>query len=278
MKIAICLHGYFEHSLDLNAGHKGYQYITKEIVSKCPYVDFFIHSWDVKNSSAMLNYYKPKKYIIEEQKLFAQELKQINQKRIDEGFDRSKTLYAKLSPFQTLSFSYSRKKAIVLKEEYEKENGFKYDCVVTCRFDLGQRSKGRNGYRSVSEIDFNPNYDMNYLYCAIFDQLNAGYPDQWYYSNSSNMDLLGTFYDKVISYFQENSEYEKALTTGWPDSNFFDNNSTTDPKQFTNEILKSEDQRSKNLMKYPRWMLINNHCMQKFFAIDVGLYKKTRFI
>lgn len=278
MKIAICLHGYLHNSVDPKSGFKGKNYISQQIL-KYGSADFFIHSWDLKNEQEILKLYSPRLFQFEPQKEFKKELSQIDQVYIDQNFNRAKSgIYKTLTPYQTFSFSYSRKRAIELKTEYEKKHNFKYDWVVTCRFDLGQRSKGRAGYRSVSEIDFNPEYNSNFLYCAIFNQLNAGYPDQWFYSNSENMDLLATFFDKAIEYYQKRSSYEIALTTGWPDSKYFDHNIKKAPEQFTNEVLKPKEQRAKDLMIYPRWQMINNHLMYKWFCIDVGLYEKTRFI
>ena len=99
-------------------------------------------------------------------------------------------------------------------------------------------------------------------------QTNAGYADQWFYSNQENMIKFVGFYDKSLDYFKPKSEYEKAITNGWFDSNA--------KNEFSNEILKSV--KSENLLKYPRWQMINNHIMHKWFMKDVGIYDKSKFV
>lgn len=100
----------------------------------------------------------------------------------------------------------------------------------------------------------------------------------WFFSNYENMKLLATAYDRCYEYFLPNSMYELAVTTGWPDSQMMGNLNSQDPGQFSNEVLKPREQRVKNLMKYPKWQCINNHILYKWFFIDSGLYKKSRFV
>jgi hypothetical protein len=127
-----------------------------------------------------------------------------------------------------------------------------------------------NGYQDfkVSEIVFNENLDMNYIYAAMWDQFNLGFTDMWYYSSSENMNILCSFFEKAKNYYQLDSDYIKALTTGWPDSNSED--------LFSNEMLKEE--KSQSLMKFTPAEGHNNHFMHKWFFIDTGLYQKTKFL
>ena len=143
-----------------------------------------------------------------------------------------------------------------------------YDCVIVSRFDAGQRSKVHRGY-NVSEIPFSGSLDMNYLYSAMWMQLNAGYADQWFFSNSNNIDKLVEMHlDSLTDYFQKDSEYYQSLSTGWPDSNADD--------EFSNEMLKSE--KTENLVKYPRWQMINNHLLHKWHIRRIGLSEKSKFL
>ena len=274
-KVALCLHGYFNNKADKKAGVNGFYHLQEKVVSKVDEVDVFFHSWDTNNKEPILSLYsKAKKFVVEPQVQFHQ-LKD-EEARINEGFNRGASKFAACKLSSTLSFLYSRKRAIELKKEYEEENDFKYDAVVTSKFDAGQRDKFGNWQYYVSRVNFNPNLKMDYVYSAMWTQLNAGYADQWFYSSSENMDLLGSLYDKCFEYFKENSNYEKMLTTGWLDSVPINNMDSRDPGQFTNECLKIN--KSKYLMKYPKWQMINNHLLYKFFMIDTGLYEKSRFI
>ena len=173
--------------------------------------------------------------------------------------------------YNSLSFYYSRKKSLDLRKEYENETGTKYDCVVSCRFDLGQMDKYNGGgfkYK-VSEMNFYPELEMDYIYSAMWDQLNAGYADQWFYGSPENMDVLATMYDKAIEYFTLGSNYQQALPN-WPDSDV--------SNEFSNQMFLPEEQKTTNRVQYGLHNVINNHLMHKWFFIDSGLYKKSKFV
>jgi hypothetical protein len=111
----------------------------------------------------------------------------------------------------------------------------------------------------------------------MWDQLNAGMADQWFYSNSENMDKFISMFDKLSAYLTKGSDYEMNVTNGWFDSNFFDAYNPYDERQFTNETLKQEG-KSKDLMRYPVWECVNNHIMHKWFLKDVGLYENCKYL
>lgn len=268
MKIALCLYGYFNNKADSSAGMKGYEYI-KEHILKYENVDVFVHSWDLENSQKILDLYKPVEFTFDEQVDFDKRAKihGVYQDLIDENFDRASTIYNGCTIQASLSFFESRAMSLGNKSFHEIQNGFRYDVVITARFDLGHRSGFHRRY-NVSHINFDPTLDMNYLYSSMWMQLNAGYADQWFYSNSWNMDLfmlMGSHFLKDSLLF---SDYHKALTNGWFDSNADD--------EFSNERLKTE--KTNNLMKYPTWQMINNHLYHKWFLKNVGLYDKSKFL
>jgi hypothetical protein len=270
MKIALCLYGYFNNRRDKNAGDKGYQYIKLNVLDKIKNVDTFIHSWEVDLKDMILKKYNPQKSVFENQIDFNQIAidSGIDENWINRGFNRKGTTYQQCSIHASLSFYYSRWMAIKLKENYEEENNFKYDCVIVSRFDLGHTSTWHRGY-NVSLMPFDSNLDMSFIYSAMWKQLNAGYADQWFFSDSKNIDLLGTMYEEALTnYFQKDSEYQSAIMNGWFDSNRVD--------QYSNEILKQE--KAIFLYKYPRWQMINNHILHKWHIFKIGLYDKSKFI
>ena len=281
MRIALALHGYFNNKVDPFSGENGFKYLTDILLSKYP-VDVFIHSWDVDQRSHLYDLYEPQFAIIENQLSFKEAMRELNvsQEYFDEGFDRNNSPYAACRIESTLSFLYSRKMALELVYKYETELNFQYDIVITARFDLGQRDKFGKWKYYVSQMNFDPTLDMNYIYSAMWDQLNAGYADQWFYSNSNNMRLLSMAFDAALNdYFIPNSKYEKAVTGGWPDSLQYDG-SFYDPAQFSNEKLKPfRDSRNPvSEMKYPKWQCVNNHILYKWHMIVYNLYEKSRFV
>lgn len=87
--------------------------------------DFFIHTWSgfgQESYANMLDWFKPKKILIEEQIVFDKE-------------NRKDTMWN--TPLQNiLSMYYSMYMGNQLKSLYEEEKGFKYDFVMKMRSDL----------------------------------------------------------------------------------------------------------------------------------------------
>lgn len=268
MKIALCLYGYFNNKGDSNAGMKGYNYI-KDNILQYPNVDVFIHSWDLANEEKIRGLYNPKHAVFDKQVDFEKLAADmgVNQSNIDQDFNRSDTIFKDCTIQASLSFYTSRGVSLLLKYTHESEHDFEYDVVVTARFDLGHRSGMHRGY-NVSQMTFKPEQDMQYLYSSMWMQLNAGYADQWFYSNSKTMNTFILMQEHALHDFKVGSNYNKALLNGWPDSNADD--------EFSNEIFKPV--KATNLMKYPTWQMVNNHLYHKWFLMKVGLYEKSKFI
>ena len=276
MKVAICLYGYYNNRVDPNAGSKGNEYIKDKIYSECESKgikpDVFIHSWDMSQRDIIKSKYQPQISQFENQIDFngVAKFHGIDEAAINGSFNRKGTTYESCTINATLSFLYSRSRAIEFAIKYGENNDFKYDCIVVCRFDLGQRSGWHRGY-NVSQIDFSLNNDMNMIYSSMWRQLNAGLGDQWFYSGHDNIEKLGKMYDMALKdYFHLGSKYEKAINGGWVDSNEND--------QFSNEVLKSSSKRSKELVKYPRWQMINNHIMHKWHFIATEMYNNSKYL
>ena len=65
MKVAVCLHGYFENKGGIFDSFRGYEYLKKKVLDKTD-CDIFIHSWDIKNRSHIERLYDCKKIIFEQ--------------------------------------------------------------------------------------------------------------------------------------------------------------------------------------------------------------------
>jgi len=266
VKIALCLHGYFKNAGGVEASIRGHQYITSKLAKYN--VDTFIHSWDLENEDLVRSLYKPESAMFERQIQFEDELQIINQTDFFGSKGEAPGMYRINNVFKGLSFLYSRKAAMEIKKQYEKSNNFKYDCVILARFDLGQRGKEHPQKYYATNFNFNPSLDMNFVYSAFWNQLNHGLADHWFFSNSENMDKVSSLYDKVTEYYQLGSEYVSKVTTGWPDSNSYD--------EFSNEFFNSN--KSENLKTWPLWACIDNHKLYKWYFIDSELYDKCKFI
>lgn len=274
-KVALCLHGYFNNRADPNSGMNGYDYICETLLDRgdCD-VDVFFHSWEPDKEKQLCDLYEPEGFVCEPQQDFLSVMQKegVDESYFNERFNRAASKFAACKIPSTLSFLFSRKRSLGLCSKK------KYDAVITARFDLGQRDRYQKRKHHVSTMDFDPSLDMQYLYSSMWDQLNAGFADQWFFSNWENMSKLSVAYDYALDAFKPGSDYEKVVTEGWFDSQEIDNMSSSDLRQFSNEMLKDPKDRATNLMKYPRWQCINNHLYYKWFIRQIGLYDKVRFV
>jgi hypothetical protein len=266
MKIALCLSGYFVGKSGLEAAKKGYDYIFENILEG-EQVDIFIHSWDVKYEREIRTLFKPIDAVIEPQYDFKKELNQLDEDWFKKDL-KPGDLWRPLLP--SLSMNYSRMKSVEYKKKYEDLEEFKYDLVIIGRFDMGQRGKEHPQLYYVTNINFKPQLDMNYIYTAFWNQMNCGFAEHWVYSNSENIDKVADLYNHLLDYYQTDSEYVKAMTEGWPYSNSLN--------EFSNEIFKKKENRTTNFRKYPRWECINNHAIYKWHFLKTGLINKCRFL
>ena len=288
MKVALCLSGYFSSLKDTSSkGEDGYRYIKKYILSKREeghQVDVFFHNWEPHLESVLKELYDPKKYIIEPQINFDNiaDTHKVSRRHLDAaGMLGNWTVNSKsgsgyVGPERILSQYYSIQKSFVLKDMYEQENGFKYDWVIKSRFDLGRINRntsgpGRQNQWACQCIDFNTNYDMSKFYQVYWDLLNEGPADMWFYSSSENMQPFSRIYDKTLTkYLQIGSDYSKAVTTGWPESN---------AASFrTNETIKDKQLRTTDLHTYPASMVVNAILLMKWFLMDHRLWENSVFL
>ena len=258
MKIALCLFGYPKGSTIYAGGayKQNFKHLFDQVIKYSP--DVFIHSWDTSLEKELVSLFNPKKYTFEKQRKFDKLIKQIDTERFKGG---------RGDIFKSLSMFYSRKASNDLKIMHEEEKGIKYDCVITSRFDVGYHNYGKN---KTSYIKFDPSLDMNCVYSAYWDQINAGLSDHWFYSNSENIDNVNNIYDHAINYLSEDSEYIKKMMLGMFDTNSDD--------WFSNEFLK--DLKSTNLHKYEENYCLNNHCLYKwhFYKNNFWSLDKCKFL
>lgn len=123
-RIALCLHGL---ASGVNCkGRKiqfnfGYKYLKSELLE--PYadrIDVFVHCWNPEMKSKIDELYHPKKSKYHPAK---------NRDLVLKGIKN-------VSKYPMFSNLYSFYEADLLRQEYQKENSFVYDCVIHTRFDI----------------------------------------------------------------------------------------------------------------------------------------------
>ena len=264
-RIALCLYGQFNNRLDKSSGTNGFQYIKGKLLNKFD-LDVFIDTTDIANAKVIQDLYGP--WIRNADFRPSSDYKDLlNRNSVSEDDFKARDGFRTLS--NTLAFLESRSRSIRLMSDYASRAGA-YDAVITCRFDLGQLDKvnGRQNFH-VSEIGFSPEHDMNYIYSAQWDQHNAGYADQWFYSNQTNIEILGDMFDISVSYFTPGSEFLNWLSSGITDSKEND--------EFSNMRLKRDASGSGNLVKRPINTAVDNHLLHKYYFLRRGLYEISRF-
>ena len=263
---ALCLYGRFNNRLSANSGADGAEYIRSQLLNRGQF-DVFIYSNDIENEAEIRDVYGDviRACVFEAGPDFQDLMKSKGIREEDfnplEGFRTAEN---------TLRFLYGRKRSLELMQKYMAANGLTYVAAVTARFDLGQIDKynGRHPYR-VSEINFNPAYDTNFIYSAMWNQLNAGYADQWFFSSPEILVTLTSMFERTLDYLTLGSTYQQFLESGIPDSNVHD--------EFSNEMLKEMSQKTNDLVKVPMRLGVNNHLIHKFFFMESGLYSMSRF-
>ena len=128
---------------------KAYEHYKRHIIDKND-IDVFIHCWDFDYLFDIKMLYQPIKSIIEKQITFKIPY-YVKGRR-----SRKQSHYSRW---------YSNMRVNQLRREYENENNFKYDFVMTTRFDLAFET----------DVIFN-NFDNRFFYAgkwsAVFDQNN----------------------------------------------------------------------------------------------------------
>ncbi len=201
MRVALCLSGQARF-LPLSV-----EKLKWGVLEKNPDVDVFLHTWFSEDqagknySSAqpaqdsvvgtahpdtvriLLERYKPKKYVIEPQR----------------EFPIARTLPSPPEANQEglMSMFYSMWKANQLKQEYEDEHAFQYDCVIRTRYDLAY----------YDQLDLSL-FNIQQLQRAIwipetFQEIRQGtrtLSDVFAMSTSENMDAFCGTYPNYVQY------------------------------------------------------------------------------
>ena len=148
-KIALCLFGGFASSKPQTKIKKIYdpfqtfKSLNNNFILKYN-PDIFLHTWNTKYNDKLIKLYKPKKFIIENQKKFYVKIKDYNLNFL-EFYDNVENLlnrninvedeYNNLI-FRTHSRWYSQNASLKLMNNFSKIKKIKYDFVVQARFDL----------------------------------------------------------------------------------------------------------------------------------------------
>ncbi len=221
MKVALCLSGKVGNTKGKSGYHKsesrvlekGFEHYKRHIIEKND-LDVFVHCWDVELSDQIELIYNPVSSTYQQQINF-------DIPHYVRGEDKRKQNH--------YSRWYSNMQVNKLRKNYENQNNFKYDFVMTTRFDLAWET-------DVIFSDYNPNNFYVGYWSAVFDKngkdifkggrgplydllrqdkkninkfkyglkgyptIDEGFLDLWFFSNSENSDKFFNLYNLLDEY------------------------------------------------------------------------------
>ena len=244
MKIALCVANLASKGKQGPDAYKlGFNYINESLLNKYD-IDIFLHSYEPELKDELLNMYNPVDYLFEEIPDFIEKYQELN-----EIYTSGWQTGPAHSYQNVFSMMYSRYMVGQLKSKHEKKNNFIYDWVIVIRYDIFSRLH-------LEPIYFNPNLNSNMFYSSFHKQLNIGPNDQWFYSNSKNMDMLFSLFNELRRYFLNDSEFLKSAENGWINSNEHD--------LYSCEILYNTNS-TNNSQKINIGWICNAHLIYKWF-------------
>jgi hypothetical protein len=237
MKVALCLHGLFDSSTDINSkGLDGYNHIKKHILDVVD-TDVFVHSWEIEKLDEITKLYNPKSSIFEGQKDFTSI---VNKNKLN-------TLSAPpRAPFNVLSHLYSVTESVKLAFKSEVE----YDIIIKARFDLGRINRntsgpGKGNPYPVQCINLQTDIEKDKIYMANWQHFNMGPADMWFYGSPKIMNPFTSLYKSVENNMKLDSEFHKFATS-------IENN----PNDLSNSIA------------FYKWWMIKNGLWDKRIKLD----------
>jgi len=147
---------------NLNAGHE---------------IDIFLHSWSIEHKQELLNLYKPKRYLLEEQFQFS------TKRKVEDGFLPKDVR----REFGIKSFYASGKKVVDLKKDEERKGQFQYDAVMLLRYDVALKPPTKLHIEDYNMKYFYSNQNFRYAF-EIPNKNTTHIMDYWFLSNSKYID------------------------------------------------------------------------------------------
>jgi|TARA_R100000005_G_C4955853_1_gene174417 hypothetical protein len=212
MKVALCLHGYFDSRMDQTSkGSDGYNHIKSRILDKAD-VDVYIHSWQPELKDEIISLYRPRGFVFQYQKDFGPVVKRLGLENLPPDSSAGR------SPFTVLSHFYSVQKCF---EQVPFED---YDIVIKARFDLGRINRNYAGPGLMNPypvqcINFDPELPMDKLHMANWEFFFDGPADMWFYGGPEVMKKFTTLYSDVEKHMDETNVNAVRLYRWWMEQN-----------------------------------------------------------
>lgn len=239
-------------------------------------VDYICTTWDDVGEELVRCTYSPVIYKSFSQESFRSRIDPVLFSYEAERMRRRTEYYQKhrlenelvVSSLRFASQLQSRCDAARLALRYVEETSNKYDAILLTRYDISDRGGYLVRHPTILNVnDFSflaSSFDAPKFILPSFGQLNCGFPDMWFYMNSSGLRYYSRIVDSYVSDITSiSSEYFKLMTEGWPLSRDFSMHTIYDHRQYSNEIFQKN--RESTLMMYPDWEVSNLHAYHKYY-------------
>jgi len=261
---------------NMNDFFSGHRYIKKLL--RDHKVKSICGLWDDLGIKEVKQFYKPEICISLDQNKFQNNLKPIFGNYENERIKKRNAWLSSRNVKNNLVISaarfasqlYGRQVVIKRALDFLNESSYEPDLIFLTRYDISCR--GGVFIKNPAYIDksierfLKLNYERPKAVLPLFNQLNVGLPDMWFYLNLKGLESLQYIYDEYVRCISsEKSQYKSLLTSGWPYSEWFNLADTNDKRQFTNLIYSGK--KSKELMRYKDWELPNIHAFHKYFML-----------
>jgi len=238
MKIAILLHGLAGSSNKYGTGEEfdisiSYKHFLEKIIDTNPNceIDIFMHSWSTRHEKTVIDLYKPKDCIFEEQVHFdfTYTVGDVNAP-MNKGSTTNGVFFGMENIRFHALFSrwYSAKIANELKNKYSKDNNINYDLVMLTRYDLAyledfefeKMNKEKitiippTSNHGIHDLFFITNSSVMNRICEMFQELTKikHFPGWHIHSHylTANL-LLSSFGSDCLSFFGSDRLWDRGL-------------------------------------------------------------------
>lgn len=200
MKVALLISGMFRHA------EKGIPTLIQKFIDKNE-IDVFIDTWKIVKPEKVPNSDQNESDKIIDINI-AYTIPNLKTIRIEDNITLGKEYYCELPHYINAVYMYYKiKKCFQLMEDYENENGFKYDIVIKARPDLH--------YEQADFSLLNQCLD-NVLYFS-YCQYYHGVSDQFFFGRRDIMEKICYLYDDIPKYYAGKSPIhaENLLHEHW---------------------------------------------------------------
>jgi len=239
-RIAICLYGVSKsvssRSVDWRKSFFSFEKIFNNPGDNIE-ADVFIHTWSTQEKDNLIESFSPKKVSVEKSIFPNYEIPEIV-RRLNypdsHGYDiqtKIQTIYSRWD---------SEGKSVALKQKYEKEQNFKYDFVLSCRFDLVFHR-----FFPLHLLEKDKFYISNWHLFNSPRKEWFGYQDAFFLGGTEIMDEHAKLFLHLDEYLDPRGDYHNHI--------------------------------SKNLRR-PEYEYVSNHGLARWHAINMGYVEKERLI